>query len=228
MARRIAIVEDEPAIRANYLEALRRQGYEVSGFGGRGEAMRAFRERLPDLVVIDIGLGEEAEGGFDLCRELRALSPTVPILFLTARDSEIDTVSGLRLGADDYLSKSISLTQLLARIAALFRRVEALSGATGEGRRLERGPLVLDEDRLEASWRGVPLGLTVTEFWLVHALARRPGHVRSRDQLMDAAHLQVSEATITSHVKRIRRKLEAVDPTFEAIESVYGTGYRWR
>src|SRR6267143_5031363 len=113
MPRRIAIVEDDAAIRANYADALRKHGYEVSAFGARGEAMAAFRSRFPDLAVIDIGLGEEPDGGFTLCRELRALAPSLPILFLTARDSDFDAVSGLRLGADDYLTKDVSLPHLL-------------------------------------------------------------------------------------------------------------------
>ena len=127
MPRRIAIVEDDAAIRANYADALRKHGYEVSAHAARGEAMSAFKARLPDLAVIDIGLGEEPDGGFALCRELRALSPGLPILFLTARDSDFDAVSGLRLGADDYLTKDVSLPHLLARISALFRRVDATS-----------------------------------------------------------------------------------------------------
>src|SRR5215475_2394394 len=127
MARRIAVVEDDAAIRANYAEALKRHGYDVAAYAGRREALEALRGRLPDLAIIDIGLGDEAEGGFALCRELRSLSAQLPIVFLTARDSDFDVVSGLRLGADDYLTKGVSLPHLLARIAALFRRVEALS-----------------------------------------------------------------------------------------------------
>ena len=125
MTRRIAIVEDDPALRANYADVLRRQGYDVAVHADRPSAMLAFRTRLPDLAIVDIGLGEEIDGGFTLCRELRALSATLPILFLTARDSEFDTVAGLRLGADDYLTKDVSLPHLLARIAALFRRADA-------------------------------------------------------------------------------------------------------
>src|SRR5437016_14165897 len=126
MPRRIAIVEDDAAIRANYADALRKHGYEVSAHAARGEAMGAFRTRLPDLALLDIGLGEEPDGGFTLCRELRAMSAAVPIIFLTARDSDFDMVSGLRMGADDYLTKDASLPQLLARISALFRRADLL------------------------------------------------------------------------------------------------------
>src|SRR5450759_183406 len=125
MARRIAIVEDDPAIRANYADALRKHGYEVSAYASRIDAMAALAPRLPDLALLDIGLGDEPDGGFALCRELRALSSTLPILFLTARDSDFDAVSGLRMGADDYLTKDVSLPHLLARVSALFRRAHA-------------------------------------------------------------------------------------------------------
>ncbi|RPI39507.1 MAG: response regulator, partial [Betaproteobacteria bacterium] len=117
MSRTIAIVEDDPSIRENYADALRKQGYQVTGYGNRQEAMRAFQTRLPNLAIIDIGLADEIDGGFEICRALRAMSATLPIIFLTARDSDIDTVSGLRMGADDYLTKDISLPHLSARIA---------------------------------------------------------------------------------------------------------------
>lgn len=227
MGRRIAIVEDEAAIRANYAEALARQGYEVAAYADRPEALAAFRSRLPDLAIIDIGLGDEPEGGFTLCAELRAMSVRLPIIFLTARDSDFDVVSGLRLGADDYLTKDVSLPHLLARVAALFRRVEALAEAQPQEETIERGPLRLDVMRLAAEWQGQSVALTLTEFWMVHTLARTPGHVKSRDQLMHDARL-VDDGTITSHVKRIRRKFAALDPAFDAIESVYGMGYRWK
>lgn len=228
MPRRIAIVEDDPAIRANYAEALKRHGYEVSAYAARREAMDAFRSRLPDLAIIDIGLGDEAEGGFALCRDLRALSARLPIVFLTARDSDFDIVSGLRLGADDYLTKGVSLPHLTARIAALFRRVEALAEDQPVEERIVRGALELDLKRFEAKWNGGRVELTLTEFWIVHSLARHPGHVKTREQLMRDAELVVDDATITSHVKRLRAKFLAADPAFEALETAYGLGYRWR
>jgi two-component system OmpR family response regulator len=228
MARRIAIVEDDPAIRENYADALRRQGYEVTAWGTRPEALAAFRTRLPDLAIVDIGLADEIDGGFTLCREMRAMSETVPIIFLTARDSDFDMVSGLRLGADDYLTKDTSLPHLLARIAALFRRIDVLSSPPRHEDALERGPLRLDLKRLSASWAGKPVDLTLTEFWMIHALVKFPGHVKSRDQLMSEAKLVVDDGTITSHVKRIRKKFGAVDPAFDQIDTVYGMGYRWK
>ena len=227
MSRRIAIVEDEPAIRENYADVLRRQGYTVQGYAARPEALAAFRQRLPDLAILDIGLGGDPEGGFDLCRELRALSPTVPIIFLTARDHDLDVISGLRLGADDYLTKDISLPLLSARVAALFRRTEALGSPPTAEDLLHAGALRLDVQRLSVHWHECPVELTVTEFWIVHALARHPGHVRSRDQLMGDADTVVDSATITSHIKRIRRKLAAAGADPGCIETVYGMGYRW-
>jgi two-component system OmpR family response regulator len=227
MSRRIAIVEDDRAIRANYADVLRRQGYEVATFPDRPSALESFRTRLPDLAIVDIGLGDEIDGGFSLCRDLRALSATLPILFLTARDSEFDTVSGLRLGADDYLTKDVSLPHLLARIAALLRRVDAMGAEAPAEDVVVRGELTLDLNRMSAGWRGHPLPLTLTEFWIVHALARHPGHVRSREQLMGEARMVVDDSTVTSHVKRIRKKLLALDPGFDRIETVYGMGYRW-
>ena len=227
MAKRIAIVEDETAIRDNYAAAFTREGYVVDGYEAREPAMQAFDIRLPDLVVIDINLKDDVEGGFELCRDLRAKAPELPIIFLTARDSEFDAVSGLRLGADDYLTKDISLPHLMARVAALFRRLDAMQQPQTNDSRLVRGELEIDTDRMAVQWKNVPVGLTLTEFWLVHALARYPGHVKNRQQLMDAAQAVLDDNTITSHVKRIRRKFAAIDASFDAIETVYGMGYRW-
>jgi len=228
MARSIAIVEDEPSIRANYVEALTRFGYQVQGYATRPEASRAFNLRLPELVIIDIGLGDEPEGGFELCRELRAKAALLPIIFLTARDSDLDIISGLRLGADDYLTKDISLHHLSARISALFRRLDALSKPMNKETVVEQGPLRLEAERMRVSWNGQEIPLTVTEFWMVHILVRFPGHVKNRDQLMREAQVVVDDATITSHIKRIRKKFIALAPEFDAIETVHGVGYRWR
>jgi len=221
------VVEDDAAIRENYLAALQRLGYRVRGYPDRRSALAAFASRLPDLVIIDINLGAEVEGGFELCRELRARSAQLPIIFLTARESELDIVSGLRLGADDYLTKRIGLEHLLARVAALLRRIEALKLDVTTAQLLERGALTLDVDRLSARWNGREVPLTVTEFWVVHALAQHPGHVRNREQLMAAASVVLDDSTVTSQIKRIRAKFAAVDETFDCIETVYGMGYRW-
>src|SRR5258706_3071798 len=228
MLKRIAIVEDDSSIRKNYADALVRGGYEVEAFGLRSDAMNAFRTRLPDLAVIDIGLGSETDGGFTLCRELRAMSATLPIIFLSARDSDIDIVSGLRLGADDYVTKDVSLPHLIAPIAALFRRLDAPMQPAPAEDVLHRGDMTLDINRLAASWKARDVGLTVTEFWMVHALTKFPGHVKNRDQLMREAELVVDDNTITSHMKRIRKKFLAVDQDFDEIETIYGMGYRWK
>jgi two-component system OmpR family response regulator len=180
------------------------------------------------LAVIDIGLKDEPEGGFALCRDLRAMSAELPIIFLTARDSELDAVSGLRLGADDYLTKDLSLTHLLARVTALFRRIDALTQPASRDHVVTRGMLVIDTERLHAAWQEKPLGLTLTEFWIVHALTKNPGHVKNRQQLMDAANVVLDDNTITSHIKRIRRKFQCIDASFDGIETMYGMGYRWR
>ncbi len=224
----VAVVEDDVAIRDNYIAGLSRQGYRVVGYGTRKEALAGFANRFPDLVIIDVNLGSEVEGGFELCRELRSRSAQLPIIFLTARESELDAVSGLRLGADDYLTKRTSLEHLLARVAALFRRLEALRSAGDAAETVEQGSLTLDRDRMTATWKTKPIPLTVTEFWVVHALAQHPGHVRNRDQLMAAANVVLDDGTVTSQIKRIRAKFVGADPAFDAIQTVYGMGYRWQ
>ena len=227
MGRLIALVEDEAAIRENYADALRRQGYGISSYSNRREALQNFKNRLPDMVLIDIGLGDEAEGGFDLCRDLRSISTTLPIIFLTARDSDFDAISGLRLGADDYLTKDITIPQLLARIAALFRRVEALRNPVDKDAIINHGKLLLDKNRIITEWAGQKIDLTLTEFWIVYSMAHMPGYVKSRDQLMSEANMFVDDGTITSHIKRIRKKFVHIDPEFNCIETIYGMGYRW-
>ena len=227
MPHHIAIVEDEPAIRDNYADTLRRQGYKVALYSTRDEALQAFQSRLPDLALLDIGLENDTEGGFELCRVLRAKSDTVPIIFLTARDSDLDIISGLRLGADDYLTKDISLPNLCARIAAFFRRLDALTASPKQEEIIERGPLRLDMNRFRVYWQEQLVDLTLTEFWIVHALARHTGHVKNREQLMEDARIVVDDATITSHIKRIRNKFLKHDANFNCIETVYGMGYRW-
>src|SRR6201996_8168561 len=163
MKRMIAIVEDEPAIRDNYAAAFAREGYVVKTYPNRAQAMTAFAARLPDLAVIDISLEDEPEGGFELCRQLRALSAELPIIFLTARDSELDAVSGLRLGADDFLTKDLSIPHLIARVNALFRRIEALRRPQATGQTVQRGSLLLDGERMQVQWDGKPVTLSLTE-----------------------------------------------------------------
>ncbi|MAT91442.1 MAG: proteobacterial dedicated sortase system response regulator [Halioglobus sp.] len=227
MSQHIAIVEDEAALAANYRDALQRHSYRVSLLADRRSALSAFQRQLPDLAIIDVTLGDEIEGGFELCRELRSRWAELPIVFLTARESELDVVSGLRLGADDYFTKDIGLNEMLARIAALLRRVQALRAPERAEHVIERGALCLNGERMTAAWRDTALELTVIEFRILQELAQRPGHVKSRQQLLDAAGVVQDDNTITSHIKRIRRKFQDIDAQFAMIETVYGLGYRW-
>lgn len=225
--KRIAIVEDEKNIRENYADLMTKHGYQVESYENRIDAIRAFELRLPDLAIIDIGLGDEYDGGFMLCQSLRSLSATVPIIFLTARDNDFDSISGLRLGADDYLSKDIGLEHLMVRISALFRRIDLLQKPSSQSNILKRGLLTIDCDRMQIRWAEQTLDFTITEFWIVHALANRAGIVRNRQQLMQDAQMVVDNNTITSHIKRIRKKFIRLDSNFNEITSVYGMGYRW-
>lgn len=228
MLKRIALVEDDAAIRDNYESALSKQGYDIHCYEDRQSASSAFQQRLPDLAIIDIGLKDEIDGGFTLCQQLRGLSPTLPIIFFTARDNDYDTICGLRMGADDYLTKDISLPHLMARIAALFRRTELLKTPANQDDILETGDLRMDTNRMTVSWQDAPVELTVTEFWMLYAIARHAGHVKSRQQLMDESRMVVDDTTITSHIKRIRKKFVRLDNAFDRIETVYGMGYRWK
>lgn len=225
--RRVVLVEDEPALRDNYTLALSKAGFDVLGFGDAASALGSVQQRLPDVAIIDIGLGHDGEAGFELCRALREISSRLPILFLTARDSELDVISGLRLGADDYLTKDISLAQLVARVNTVLRRVDAFAQADSAEAIRTIGLLELNQPRLVAKWREQVVDLTVTEYWLVDCMAKNPGQVRSRQQLMDAANLVLDDQTITAHIKRIRAKFVAMDDSFAAIQTVYGLGYRW-
>ena len=225
----IALVEDELSIAENYRDALQRVGYQVTLYDNRRQAIDAFRQRLPDMAIIDIGLQDEYEGGFDLCRELRAMAPQLPIIFLTARDSELDEIIGLKLGADDYLTKHISLNQVMARISALFRRVNALrDNSPDDEETLKRGALEINRSRFTVAWQQQSLELTLTEYWIIHALAQHPGQIKSREQLMQAAQVVQDDHTITTHIKRIRRKFKDIDPQFNQISTAYGLGYRWQ
>lgn len=228
MQKNIALIEDEQAIRENYVSALSKQGYRVSAYADRPSAESAFNLSLPDLAIIDIGLGDEIDGGFTLCQQLRSKSSTLPIIFFTARDNDFDTICGLRMGADDYLTKDISLPHLLARISALFRRTEVLAEPKANSELLSLGSLTMDLNRMSVTWKDTTVELTVTEFWMLHAIAKYSGHVKSRQQLMDESQMVVDDATITSHIKRIRKKFVQIDSEFDHIETVYGMGYRWK
>lgn len=228
MLKTIALVEDDLALRENYIAALSKQGYVVKAYETRPQAEQAFTVQLPDLAIIDIGLKDEIDGGFSLCQQLRSLSKTLPIIFFTARDNDYDTICGLRMGADDYLTKDISLPHLLARIAALFRRNDLLSQPQQASDVVHTGKLSMDAKRMTVAWQDEAVELTVTEFWMLYAIAKHAGHVKSRQQLMDESKMVVDDTTITSHIKRIRKKFMQIEPEFDCIETVYGMGYRWK
>jgi two-component system response regulator ChvI len=231
-ARTIAVVDDEPHIRETVAFALRREGYDVVEHPDGLTAWSAFDRALPDLVVLDILM--PGMDGLELCRRLRAKSQALPIVFVTSKDDELDRVLGLELGADDYLCKPFSLRELVARVRVLLRRLALLESPPAkedDEKVLRRGALVLDLQRYSASWNGAPVPLTVTEFLLLKALAGRPGHVRTRRQLMEEGYAEdayVSERTIDSHIKRLRRKFLDLTPGFDAIQTVHGLGYRYR
>ena len=229
MAKTIAIVEDDADQRANYADAIARNGYQVEAYGSRAEALRGFAERLPDLAILDIVLGEEVDAGFQLCRDILARTPTLPVIFLTERIDEIDKISGLRLGAWDYLPKPISLAYLAERIASLLRIGEVrAAGAEGSASARRLGDLVLDQDALIVSWKGERIDLSGTEFRMLAKLTRQPGHAVSYATLMNATMQSlVTNNTINTHMRNIRKKFEKVDAGFDCIRSEYGFGYRW-
>ncbi len=228
---RIALVDDEDGLRETVALALRREGYRVDGYVDGKQAWENFSRELPDLVILDILMPRM--DGLELCRRLRGRSEGLPILFLSSKDDEIDRVLGLELGGDDYLCKPFSMRELVARVKVLFRRLALIRNGitTGSEGRLETGRLSLDLDRFEATLDDRQLSLTVTEFRILHALVRHPGHVKTRVQLMQEAYpddLFVGERTVDSHIKRLRRKLNRIDEAFDGIDTVYGLGYRLR
>jgi two-component system OmpR family response regulator len=228
MSRHIAIVEDDEELRRNYAEALRREGYEVRSYGTKAEAEKGFAAELPDMAILDIMLEDEREGGFELCRFLRAKSEVLPIIFLTALNSDVDRVSGLRLGATDYLFKNMTTLEFLpVRVSSLFRVIDALKKPVDREKSLKVGRLTVDEDRMEVTWASRLVSLTLTEYWILHELVKSPGNLKTHGQLMDAAQTVVTDNAIAAYVRRIRDKLREIDPGFSCIKTEYGMGYRW-
>lgn len=230
MIAQIAVVDDEENIRETVAFALRREGYDVSVYADGEEAWQALGGRLPTLAILDIMMPRM--DGLELCRKLRARSEILPIIFLTSRDEELDRILGLEMGADDYLCKPFSMRELTARVKVLLRRLAFLQNPKSQEEQapLRCGPLELDLQRYLVRWNGKPVDLTVTEFLMLQSLVRHPGHVKSRKQLTREGYAHdtyISDRTIDSHIKRLRRKFEEVDPDFVAIETVYGVGYRW-
>lgn len=227
--KRIAIVEDDPDQRRNYYDAIARKGYQIDAYASREEASEGIRNRPPNLAIIDIILGQEIDGGFDLCRELLATDNTLPILFLTERVDEIDRISGLRMGAWDYQPKPVSLDFLAERVTSLLRLAEFRKAPASNNPDLRiLGQLSLDENAMQASWQETPLTLTMTEFRMLARLVRHPGHAISYEQLMNATMQSlVTHNTINTHMRNMRKKIRRIDPTFDAIQNEYGYGYRW-
>lgn len=229
MPKNIAIVEDDSDQRNNYVDAITKKGYEVVSYSSRSEALEGFDRDLPDLVILDIILGDEVDAGFEICRELLSKAPTLPVIFLTERIAEIDKISGLRLGAWDYLPKPISLEYLAERISSLLRINEARNqkgGGSGSAKVI--GEMTIDQEALLVSWKGQPINLSGTEFRMLAKLVRVPGHAVSYDTLMNATMQSlVTNNTINTHMRNIRKKFEAIDSEFDCIKSEYGYGYRW-
>jgi two-component system response regulator ChvI len=227
----IALVDDDRNILASVSMTLEQEGFLVHTYTDGESALRALGSRPADLAVLDIKMPRM--DGMELLQKLRQRS-SMPVIFLTSKDDEVDEMMGLRLGADDYITKPFSQRLLIGRIRALLRRNETAmaegAGAAPTGI-LMRGDMMLDEIKHQCLWKGQDISLTVTEFLLVKALAARPGMVKSRDQLMDAAYgdtVCVDDRTIDSHVKRIRRKFRAADSAFDQFETLYGIGYRYK
>ena len=227
MTATIALVDDDRNILVSLSAALVDEGYKVDTYGDGAEALEGLVRKRADLAILDIKMPRM--DGLELLTELRQ-KDKLPVIFLTSRDDEVDEIMGLRLGADDYIKKPFSQRLLLERIRAVLRRHEAKSDDENGDSIMRRGDLVLDPARHLCSWKGDEINLTVTEFLIVEALARRPGHVKNRDQLIDAAygeHIYVDDRTIDSHIKRLRRKFKAVDDEFAGIDTLYGVGYRY-
>ncbi len=229
---RIALVDDDRNILTSVSMTLEAEGFEVETYNDGQSALDAFSQRLPDMAVLDIKMPRM--DGMDLLQRLRQKTSTLPVIFLTSKDDEIDEVLGLRMGADDYVKKPFSQRLLVERIRALLRRQEVIAnddlGNVEEAKTMVRGDLTMDPLRHAVTWKGKDVSLTVTEFLLLQALAQRPGFVKSRDQLMDVAYdddIYVDDRTIDSHIKRLRKKMRGADKEFSAIETLYGIGYRY-
>jgi len=228
MSHTIALVDDDQNILTSLSAALADEGYSVETYADGAEALDGLGRRPVDLAILDIKMPRM--DGMELLTELRRKT-ALPVIFLTSKDDEVDEIMGLRMGADDYIKKPFSQRLLMERIRAVLRRHEEASKEDDDKEALRRGDLVLDPIRHLCTWKDREVNLTVTEFLLVESLARRPGHVKNRDQLIDAAYgenIYVDDRTIDSHVKRLRRKFKQVDDDFSEIETLYGVGYRYK
>jgi two-component system response regulator ChvI len=230
MVHNIALVDDDRNIIASVSMALEAEGFNVKTYNDGEEGLAGITSSPPDLAVLDIKMPRM--DGMEVLTKLRETS-TLPVIFLTSKDDEVDEVIGLRMGADDYITKPFSQRLLIERIRALLRRkdLQNVTPAANAEELTQRGDLNLDDSRHLCTWKGRPVNLTVTEYLLVKALAQRPGHVKNRDQLIDLAYgenIYVDDRTIDSHIKRVRKKFKAVDTDFNQIETLYGIGYRYK
>jgi two-component system response regulator ChvI len=229
LKNKIALVDDDRNILASVSMTLEAEGFDVHCYNDGAEALRGLQAKPVDLAILDIKMPRM--DGMELLGQLRRQG-SLPVIFLTSKDDEIDEVLGLRMGADDYITKPFSQRLLIERIRTLLRRAELIKEKpTDEEGAIRRGDLLLDPSRHLTIWRGKHVELTVTEFLLLKSLALRPGHVKNRDQLMDAAygeHIFVDDRTIDSHIKRLRKKFKVVDAEFSHIETLYGVGYRYK
>lgn len=224
----ILYVEDDATVRENYSLFLTKAGFTVTAVESTAAALQYFEKSKIDLALLDIGLGDDTDAGFHLCTELRKRSETLPIIFLTLLDSDFDKISGMRLGADDYITKNISIEYLIVRIKALLNRINRLkSPDSPANRELIRGDLSIDMDRLKAAWKGKPINLNLTQIWMVYDLAKNRGGARTPEQIMEAANLTIQINTLVVHIKNIRDVFLTVDPDFSAIKTERGIGYRW-
>ena len=227
MAERIVLVDDDNHILTSVSVSLRSEGWDVETYPDGEKGLIALQRNPPDIAILDIKMPRI--DGMELLKRLRSNS-NLPVIFLTSKDDEIDEALGLRMGADDYITKPFSQKLLIERIRAVLRR-SSISRTDDPGKIIKRSNLTLDLDRHTCKWKEFDVKLTVTEFLLLHNLVLRPGLVKSRDQLMDAAYgetIYVDDRTIDSHVKRMRRKFKYFDKGFEQIETLYGVGYRYR
>jgi two-component system response regulator ChvI len=227
----IALVDDDRNILTSVSIALESEGYRVETYTDGASALEGLGARPPNLAILDIKMPRM--DGMELLRRLRQKTD-LPVIFLTSKDDEIDELFGLKMGADDFIRKPFSQRLLVERVRAVLRRASAREPGKSpekQARSLERGQLVMDQERHTCTWKGEPVTLTVTEFLILHSLAQRPGVVKSRDALMDSAYdeqVYVDDRTIDSHIKRLRKKFKAVDDDFEMIETLYGVGYRFK
>ena len=230
MTHKIALVDDDRNILTSVSIALESEGFQVVTYTDGETALAGINTGNPDLAVLDIKMPRM--DGMELLQRLRKTN-AMPVIFLTSKDDEVDELLGLRMGADDYIKKPFSQRLLIERIRALLRRseLEKAGGESSSGGVMQRGKLMLDSDRHICAWDGKHVNLTVTEFLLIKTLAQRPGHVKNRDQLMDAAYgenIYVDDRTIDSHIKRLRKKFRETDTDFNEIETLYGVGYRYK